>query len=801
MLLDCAKGRLKWPLDLSKINIFAREILSNRENVVSKFIDSQAQQNLIRRDQAIKREKTLQKARKLQESSTFILQRSKYSQFDFTELVLRNDSSNDFEYESQDIECIEKFISISKTKWNSLHRADLKARLSRMKQKLSKIVFKQSTSRVRKSKTNKKLLEINVVLISSADFYHNLYKKDNEFFTTSLYEVDRILVDKRVKERDTKDRENEELIDSLLSLYLHEFKNVFSKSVADEMSSHRVYDHKIVLKDDKILDHSSLYNHSIKELEVLKTYLVNNLAKSFIEFSQALFEALILFVKKSNESLRLCVNYRKLNALTRKDCYSLFLINETLARMISAKMYIKLDIRQTFNRIWMNFESEELITFRSRYDSYKCKVLSFELANDSAIYQRYMNDVFFDYLDDFCTAYMNDIMIYSDNEIEHEIYVKKILQRLRDTGLQVDIRKYEFSVTRTKYLDFIVSIDDLEVDSEKIQVVKDWKSSRTIKDIQFFLDFCNFYRRFIRDYEIVAKSLIRLTRSKVSYVWNQVCEKIFEELKYRLTFVSLIRHYNSKLEIMLETDASNEVIADVISQLHENELWHSIVYFFKIMTSVECNYEIHDKKMLVIIRFLSHWRAELEEVKERIRIYINHKALKYFMTTKQFIAQQARWTEILSQFFFIIMYQSDKDNLKSDVLSRQKENIEAQNKIKDEIRTRSLLRSDQIDSQVLQKYTELVFLKKDELEELLDLIDRILRANREFEFLKALRIQAENDDDQLQLQDDFLIYEDKLLMLNSEDLRADLIRETHAQVSFAHSDQHKTYLLLQLRYY
>lgn len=165
------------------------------------------------------------------------------------------------------------------------------------------------------------------------------------------------------------------------------------------------------------------------------------------------------------------MDYRKLNALTRKDRYPLPLIDETLARMASAKVYTKLDIRQAFNRIRMDPDSEELTTFRSRYGSYKCKVLPFELANGPATYQRYMNDVLFDYLDDFCTAYMDDIMIYSDNEIEHEIHVKKVLQRLRDAGLQADIRKCEFSVTKTKHLGFIVSTDDLEVDPEKVQVL------------------------------------------------------------------------------------------------------------------------------------------------------------------------------------------------------------------------------------------------------------------------------------------------------------------------------------------
>jgi hypothetical protein len=120
-----------------------------------------------------------------------------------------------------------------------------------------------------------------------------------------------------------------------------------------------------------------------------------------------------------------------------------------------------------------------------------------------------MNDVLFEYLDDFCTTYMDDIMIYSDNELEHQIHVKKVLQRLRDAGLQADIKKCEFSVTRTKYLGIIVSTKGLEVNPKKVQVVKDWKPSRTVKGVQSFLDFCNFYRRFIRDYGIVAKSLTR----------------------------------------------------------------------------------------------------------------------------------------------------------------------------------------------------------------------------------------------------------------------------------------------------
>lgn len=171
------------------------------------------------------------------------------------------------------------------------------------------------------------------------------------------------------------------------------------------------------------------------------------------------------------------------------------------------------------------------------------------------------------------------------------------------------------------------------------------------------------------------------------------------------------------------------------------------------------------------------------------------------MTTKQLTARQARWAEILSQFFFTIMYQPGKDNLKADVLSRQEEDIEAQNKVKGEIRTQSLLRPDQINPQVLQEYTKLASLEEDELDEPLALIDRILQANRKCESLEALRAQAEDGNDQLQLQDGLLTYEDRLLVPDVEGLRADLIRKAHNQVSSAHPGQHKTYLLLQPHYY
>ena len=206
------------------------------------------------------------------------------------------------------------------------------------------------------------------------------------------------------------------------------FWDVHSKRASDQLPPHRLaVDHKIELTQDNNLGHSPLYRMTTEELAAVKEYLLENLHKGFIVPSSAPFASPVLFVSKPNGGLRFCVDYRKLNSITKKDQHPLPLIDETLACICNAKIFAKLNIRQAFHRIRVDSSAEELITFRTRYGTYKYQVLSFSLTNGPATYQRYMNKVLFDYLDDFCTAYLDDILIYSDNVLEHENHVKLVL--------------------------------------------------------------------------------------------------------------------------------------------------------------------------------------------------------------------------------------------------------------------------------------------------------------------------------------------------------------------------------------
>jgi hypothetical protein len=286
-----------------------------------------------------------------------------------------------------------------------------------------------------------------------------------------LYEIDQILEERTVQEIH-EDQDYQGQLESKLPVQYREFIDVFSKEAADKLPLYRLYNYKIELEaSPETLGFCLLHRQSTVELLATKKYIIEYLNKGFIEPSQVPFAAPILFVHKPNRALQFCIDFRKLNSLTCKDRYLLPFIDKTLARLGKARVFTKLNIQQAFYRICIDPVSEDLTTFRTWYGCYKYRVVPFGLTNGPATYQQYINDVLFDYLDDFCTAYLDDILIYSSDELEHQEYVCKVLTRLREAGLQVDIYKSEFHVTQTKYLGFVVSTDGIETDLEKTAVI------------------------------------------------------------------------------------------------------------------------------------------------------------------------------------------------------------------------------------------------------------------------------------------------------------------------------------------
>ncbi len=299
----------------------------------------------------------------------------------------------------------------------------------------------------------------------------------------------------------------------------------------------------------------------------------------------------------------------------------------------------------------------------------------FDLCNESVSFQKYINNILHEHLDKFCTAYLNDILIYFDNELKHKIHVKLILRKLQEANLQTNIIKCEFHVTQVSYLELIIIIEEIKMNSSKIDIIVNWLILINVKDVQSFLDFANFYRRFIYDYSRIAISLTHLIRKDVFFVWSQKCQIAFNILKKVFTFKIILRHYNSDHKIVIEIDASNYVFKDILSQYDENEILHSVTYFSKKHNSVECNYEIYDKEFMIIVHAFETWWSELKDFIYSVEIITDHKNLEYFMSTKQLSRHQARWSEFLSRFNYHITYYFDKIDNKSNALTRRSEDL------------------------------------------------------------------------------------------------------------------------------
>ena len=186
----------------------------------------------------------------------------------------------------------------------------------------------------------------------------------------------------------------------------------------------------------------------------------------------------------------------------------------------------------------MHLNNENYITFITALKAYKYKMLFFKLTNELISFQQYMNDVLWDFLNNFCQVYLNDILIYSKMKKKHRNHVKLVLSRLREAELQMNIQKCEFNVEETVFLEVIVSELDLRMNLSKVTVIVSWITSINLKEIQSFVRFVNFYRRFIKNFSKLVKSFTQLTRKNTSFVWNNVCVQVFDNLKKQVSSIS-----------------------------------------------------------------------------------------------------------------------------------------------------------------------------------------------------------------------------------------------------------------------
>lgn len=453
--------------------------------------------------------------------------------------------------------------------------------------------------------------------------------------------------------------------------WLKEQVEAFLPKSAGELPPRRAWDHKIDLQPGKEPPYIKNRPLSPRELEAVRKWLDDNLEKGFIRESQARCAAPLTLAAKPGGGIRICQDYRGLNNITIKNRYPLPLIRETLDALCHAKVYTKLDVVAAFNKLRIAEGHEWKTAFITRFGLFESLVMPFGLCNAPASFQNYINHVLFDLLDNTCTAYLDDVLIYSSDKKEHRKHVDEVVSRLREAGLQIDIDKCEFETTKTKYLGLIITPGGIQMDPDKVSAILNWERPSGLHDLQRFLGFANFYRRFIQDFSKMTRPLNDLLRKDTTWCWTEGHQLAFDRLKIAFTTAPILAFYDHTKRTVLETDASDWASGGILSQFDDTGTLRPVAYYSSKHTAQECNYEIYDKELLAIIKCLEEWRPELQGTGEAFEVITDHKNLEYFTTTKALNQRQVRWSEFLSQFNFQIKYRPGTKAVRPDALSRK----------------------------------------------------------------------------------------------------------------------------------
>lgn len=298
--------------------------------------------------------------------------------------------------------------------------------------------------------------------------------------------------------------------------------------------------------------------------------------------------------------------------------------------------------------------------------------MPFGLTNAPAVFQNLVNDVLRDMLNKFLFVYIDDILIFSRNLQEHIQHVRLVLQRLFENKLFVKAEKCQFHESSVTFLGFVIEQGQVRADPAKVEAVAEWPRPETRKQLQRFLGFANFYRRFIKNYSQKAAPLTHLTSSAIPFRWSNEAETAFSTLKSLFISAPVLSHPDSSRQFIVEVDASDSGLGAVLSQLSpKDQKLHPCAFYSRRLSPAETNYDIGNRELLAVVSALREWRHWLEGAEHPFIVWTDHKNLSYLRSAKRLNSRQARWALFLGRFNFTITYRPGSRNTKPDALSRQ----------------------------------------------------------------------------------------------------------------------------------
>ncbi|KAF8749921.1 hypothetical protein RHS01_09702 [Rhizoctonia solani] len=289
-----------------------------------------------------------------------------------------------------------------------------------------------------------------------------------------------------------------------------------------------------------------------------------------------------------------------------------------------AKVFTKLDLRWGYNNVQVKEGDKWKTAFCTKYGLYESLVMTFGLTNTPASFQHFMNNLFKDLLDVCVLVYLDDILIYSKDDASHTQHVHEVLQRLMENQLFCKASKCTFHMKSVEYLGIVVSDKGFSLDKLKIQAVQDWPTPTKVKEVQLFLGFANFLRRFVANFSHIARPLHNLVKKDMPWKWDTKEQEAFQWLKDAITDAPVLCHTDPTKPYFLETDASGTALGSILSQHQEDGCLHPLGFLLESFKGAEQNYDTHDKELLAIIRSFEYWRIFLEGTAHPITVFMDH---------------------------------------------------------------------------------------------------------------------------------------------------------------------------------
>ena len=449
---------------------------------------------------------------------------------------------------------------------------------------------------------------------------------------------------------------------------LDEFQDVYSRGPDDLGRTSKVY-HQIPTGSAKPIKQGPrrLPYHQREEVEKNLDAMIKN---GVVTPSTSPWSSPIVLVKKKDGTTRFCVDYRKLNDVTRKDAYPLPRIDATLDALGGAGYFSTMDLASGYWQVEVDPSDREKTAFATFKGLFEFRVMPFGLTGAPNTFQRLMDSALSGLQFETCLVYLDDIVVFSKTFDEHIARLRQVLSRLRESGLKVKPSKCHLLRERVPFLGHIISREGVATDPAKVQAVTSWPAPTTKSDVRSFLGLASYYRRFIKNFAEIAAPLYKLSTSgkESAFAWSLECERAFRGLKGRLVEAPVLAYPRFDLEFVLDTDASDFGIGAVLSQVQDGQE-KVIAYASRALSKAERNYSVTKKEMLALVFYAGYFRHYLYG--RRFTARTDHGALNWLKNFKEPSGQVARWLEQLAEFDFTVQHRAGQKHGNADAMSRK----------------------------------------------------------------------------------------------------------------------------------